>query len=92
MRLMLYILALGMLCALGSAQPSGYGDSGSMSASYSATYPSMYYDWLSPGYSPYYYYTYYYYPYMYYYPYNYYPYRYYYYPYYWYPRYYRYWY
>jgi len=87
---MLPLLALGLLFAVGAAQPTGHG--GSESGEF--THKSLtYYDWLSPW-DSYYYYPYYYsyyYP-RYYYPYYYYPYSYYY-SYYWYPRYYyRYWY
>lgn len=88
--IMLPLLALGLLFAVGAAQPTGHGGS----ESGESTYKSLtYHDWLSPWDSYYYYpyYTYYYYPRYYYYPYYYYPYSYYY-SYYWYPRYYRYWY
>ena len=87
---MLPLLAFGLLFAVGAAQPTGHGGSESGEFTHKSL---MYYDWLSPW-DSYYYYPYYYsyyYP-RYYYPYYYYPYSYYY-SYYWYPRYYyRYWY
>ncbi|OPX76940.1 MAG: hypothetical protein A4E44_00265 [Methanosaeta sp. PtaB.Bin018] len=82
---MLPLLVIGLLFAVGAAQPTGHGGSESGEFTHKSL---MYYDWLSPWYS--YYHSYHYYP-RYYYPY-YYPYSYYY-SYYWYPRYYyRYWY
>ena len=88
---MLPLLVIGLLFAVGAAQPTGHGGSESGEFTHKSL---MYYDWLSPWDSYYYYpyyYTYHYYP-RYYYPYYFYPYSYYY-TYYWYPRYYyRYWY
>jgi hypothetical protein len=71
--MMLPLLALGMLFAVGAAQPTGHGGSESGEFTHKSL---MYYDWLSPWDSYYYYpyyYTYHYYP-RYYYPYYFYPY------------------